>query len=53
MNTGPMICGGDVSIYYTAQSTYNNSLMSDSGLSSLFFTVIFNVDMFRQGHQTV
>lgn len=50
----PMTCGGGVSIYYTAQSTYNNPLplVSDSGRSH-FFHSDFYVDMFRQGHQTV
>lgn len=53
MNTGAMICGGGVSVYYTAQSTYNESLSQARQRAELtFFTVIFNVDMFRQRHQT-
>lgn len=50
----PMMCGGGVSIYYTAQSTYNNPLplVSDSGRSHFFHSDLY-VDMFRQGHQTV
>lgn len=51
-----MTGGGGVSIYYSAQSTYIIPLLldTDSGRSHVFFfffTVIFYVDMFRQGHQ--